>query len=220
MLNTCVKTIEIERKYACTGLKNTKEIKQGIKEEIKELRTINIADLKSSANTQLIKKQKGFALIDLLAVVIIIGVISSISLFNILTSKRSANAAATVQAMRTISTSQSNYFSTVGNGEYASPSDLFREGFIDSSLAGACVPTPSNVKQVPKAGYVYFFETRSASEANDTTANYSISARPLFGGTLGRGGDRSFYVDGSGVIRFNESPLAPFADEHSSPLNR
>ncbi len=166
------------------------------------------------------RKQTGFALIDLLIVVIIIGIISSISLFNILSSKRSANAAATVQAMRTISTSQSNYSSTTGNGEYASPSDLFREQFIDSSLAGACVPTPPNVGQVPKLGYVYFFDVRSASEADNATANYSISARPIFGGALGRGGDRSYFIDGSGVIRFNESPVAPFADETSHPLNR
>jgi type II secretory pathway pseudopilin PulG len=166
------------------------------------------------------KQQKGFALLDLLIVVIIIGIISSISLLNLLSSKRSANAAATVQAMRTISTSQSNYFSTTGNGEYATPSDLFREQFIDSSLAGASIPTPANVNQSPKSGYIFFFDVRSASEVNNTTANYSISARPLFGASVSRGGDRSYFVDGSGVIRFNESPLAPFADENSSPLNR
>lgn len=171
---------------------------------------------------QTLKQHHGFVLIDLIIVVVIVGIVTSIAAFNILTSRRSANAAATIAAMRTISTSESNYFNTVGNGFYAEATELLKENFIDESLAGASIPTPSNVNQQPKSGYLFFFVTKPASEDTTVIANYSVSARPIFADKLGlnRGGDRSFFVDASGVIRFNDSPIAPFADVNSSPLNR
>src|SRR5579862_5637336 len=62
---------------------------------------------------------KGFALIDLLFVVGIIGVLSGIAVPRLLSARTSAQAAGAIATMRTLSTSQLTYALSCGNGYYA-----------------------------------------------------------------------------------------------------
>lgn len=159
---------------------------------------------------------KGFSLIELLIVIIVIAIIAAISVANLLSSRRAANGASAIQTMRVITSSQVSYQVGVGNGEYALPASLLNEGYIDQSVASACLPTPTT-NQTPKSGYIFVFNTIQANPSNNTLAGFSVSGRPLLSNGFARSGDKSFFVDETGVLRFSSDP-SMLADSNSQPL--
>ena len=76
--------------------------------------------------------ERGFSLIELLIVVAIIGIIAAIAIPNLLASRRAANEAAAVSAIRTLTTAEEAYHATYGGGaRFGLLDDLVTKKFID-----------------------------------------------------------------------------------------
>ncbi|MBV9216184.1 MAG: prepilin-type N-terminal cleavage/methylation domain-containing protein [Acidobacteria bacterium] len=148
------------------------------------------------------KKEKGFSLIELLIVVVIIGIIAAIAIPNLLASRRSANEGAAISAMRTLHGAQQTYASTYGNGNYAGDigagtttalADLGTPNLIDSVLASAT-----------KSGYNFVGGrvARSATQA----AQFFFSANPATTSGVTQTGARRFGIATDGVLMADPDP--------------
>jgi type IV pilus assembly protein PilA len=150
------------------------------------------------------KKQKGFSLIELLIVVAIILIIAAIAIPNLIKSKMAANEASAVGSLRTITTAEIAYST-------ACPTIGFTATLADLGTNTTC---PGGNNQIDpqlqtgtKSGYTF---TLTATTSGTSTANvlFTASASPLGTST----GTRGFFVDQTGVIRYNESGTATATD--------
>jgi type IV pilus assembly protein PilA len=148
------------------------------------------------------KKQKGFSLIELLIVVAIILIIAAIAIPNLLRSRMAANEASAVGSIRTLNTSAVTYSSTYPANGY--PASLAAMGG-----AAPCVAVPASACLIDavlsggtKSGYTFVW----ASDGATPSVGYSITSIPV---SVGTSGQRSFFSDQSGVIRYQTTGATP-----------
>jgi len=151
------------------------------------------------------RTEKGFSLIELLIVVAIILIIAAIAIPNLLRSRIAANEASAVGSIRTINTAEVTYSSSYPDCGFTTLTNLGGSGgnttgagLIDAVLANGL-----------KSGYSFGTTVSGGSGtcgsgSGTPNSTYTVNGNPQSAQT----GQRYFFSDQSGVIRYNTSSTA------------
>ena len=149
------------------------------------------------ASGGLMRKQKGFSLIELLLVVAVILIISAIAIPNFLRSRMRANEASAVASLRMLSTAAITYSITYPDVGF--PAQLTTLGGANPCTAAistqACL-IDDNLALGNKSGYNFVW----AGDGAVPSFSFIVTGTPQ---VVGSSGQRMFCTDQTGVIHYD-----------------
>lgn len=164
------------------------------------------------------KPERGFSLVELLIVVLVILIIAAIAIPNLVRSKIAANEASAITTCRTINSAEATFAATYKSGftdtlrRLGTPTggaapDVNNADLLDPTLSASSAGNVGATGFV-KSGYIFLY----APVGNTTFGfipQYSLNADPEGRGSTGQ---RSFYTDQALVIRANPGARATSSD--------
>jgi prepilin-type N-terminal cleavage/methylation domain-containing protein len=151
---------------------------------------------------------KGFSLVELLLVVVIIGILAALATAGFLASRRSANEGSAVATMRILHSAQMTYSTSLGGGEFigsvgagsaATLNALNQANLIDDVLGSGM-----------KSGYNLVGGREPATAT--TPAQFFFSAIPISADPVSGTGSRRFGVATDGVLRADTAATSQYPD--------
>ncbi len=136
-------------------------------------------------------KEKGFSLVEMLVVIVIVGIITSIAVPQLLAARRRANDASAITTLRVIINAQHTYKTSDGAGSYGTFNQLFNAGIIDNQ-----------VRSGVKSGF-QFTVVPTAAAGNDPPVFDAYGIAAVFGTIPTATGNKNFYTNESSVIYEN-----------------
>lgn len=130
--------------------------------------------------------RQGFTLVELMMVIAILAIVTTMALPGIQQARKRANEASAIADLRIFTTAQGQY--RVRYGTFGTVASLEAAGILDE-----------NFQDQAKSGYRYEDATAPTRDAWAVRANPEVP---------GQTGDRHFYIDTDGVIYYRDGAIA------------